>query len=63
MLGLAERLFAGQSPARPEDLAFYTGDGRCWFGSIAHEREAFVVLDSEELSAFRDAVPTLEISA
>jgi hypothetical protein len=62
MLAAANRLFAWQSPARPEDLAFYTADGRCWFGSIAHEREAFVVLDAADLSALCAAVPGLQLA-
>jgi hypothetical protein len=56
-------LFGWQSPARPEDLAFYARDGRCWLASIAHEREAFVVVEPDELAALRAAAPTLELKA
>jgi hypothetical protein len=59
-LAIADGLFAWQSPARPEDLAFYTSDGRCWFGSVAHERDAFVALEPSDLAALRAAVPELE---
>ena len=55
--------FAWQSPARPEDLAFYARDGRCWLASIAHEREAFVIVEPDELAALRAAVPALELKA
>ena len=60
-LATAGGLFAWESPARPEDLAFYAPDGRCWLGSIAHERDAFVVLDPTDLVALRAAVPELEL--
>lgn len=55
-------LYAWQSPQRPEDLAFYTADGRCWLGSTAHERDGFVILDSSGLTDLRAAVPGLELS-
>lgn len=29
-------------PALPEDLAFYDTDGKCFFGSTAHERAAML---------------------
>jgi hypothetical protein len=61
VLAAAERLFAWLAPARPEDLAFYTADGRCWLGSIAHERDAFVRLEANDLNALGAAVPGLEL--
>ncbi len=33
-------IYAWQQPNYPEDLAFYIGDEN-WFGSIAHEHDAF----------------------
>jgi hypothetical protein len=60
-LATADALFAWQWPARPEDLAFYTPDGRCWLGSTAHERDAFVALDEDDLAALRAAAPELEL--
>ena len=59
----ADGLFAWQSPARPEDLAFYALDRRCWLASIAHEGEAFVALDPNDLAALRAAVPALSLRA
>lgn len=50
----AAGLYDWHAPSRPEDLAFYTSDGRSWLGSIAHERDAFVVpsaIDVGELKA------------
>jgi hypothetical protein len=61
-LATADGLFAWQSPARPEDLAFYAPDGRCWLGSTAHERDAFVALDEDDLAALRAAAPELELT-
>jgi hypothetical protein len=55
VLAGAGRLYAWQAPQRPEDLAFYAADGRCWLGSTAHERDGFVVLDSGALTALRAA--------
>jgi hypothetical protein len=58
-LATAGRLFAWEAPSRPEDLAFYDPDGRCWLASIAHEREAFVTLDAAGLKELAVAVPQL----
>ena len=60
-LATTDALFAWQSPARPEDLAFYAPDGRCWLGSTSHERDAFVTLDEGDLAALRTAAPSLEL--
>jgi len=59
VLAEAGRLFAWRAPERPEDLAFYSADGRCWLASIAHERQAYVTLDDAGLAALRAAVPGL----
>jgi hypothetical protein len=50
----ARGLYDWHEPSRPEDLAFYTSDGRVWLGSIAHERNGFVcaaAIDVPELMA------------
>jgi hypothetical protein len=62
VLAGAGGLYAWLSPQRPEDLAFYTADGHCWLGTVAHEKDAFVVLDSSALHALRKAVPGLRVS-
>ncbi len=49
----AHGLYDWLAPARPEDIAFYTSNGRIWLGSIAHERDAFVdpaTIDLETLT-------------
>jgi hypothetical protein len=62
ILANAGRLYAWLAPSRPEDLAFYTGHDRCWLGSIAHEKDAFVDLEPAALRRFRAAVPELRLS-
>jgi hypothetical protein len=61
ILASAERLYGWLAPERPEDLAFYREDSRCWLASIAHERDAYVDVDADELEALRAGVPGLRI--
>ncbi len=35
-------IFAWCYPERPEDIAFFTADGRCVFNSVSHHEEAWV---------------------
>ena len=62
ILADAGGLYAWLAPARPEDLAFYTADGACWLGSIAHEKDAWVDLERTALSRLRAVVPELQLS-
>jgi hypothetical protein len=62
VLQFAGRLYAWRWPDRPEDLAFYYADERCWLASIAHEREAFIDLDETGLQALRREVPGMQLS-
>ena len=43
----------------PEDFCLYRPDGTVWLGSIAHENDAFLVLEPEEEPAVRSALPDL----
>jgi hypothetical protein len=61
ILASTERLYGWLAPERPEDLALYREDGRCWLASIAHERDAYVDVDADELKALRARVPGLHI--
>jgi hypothetical protein len=61
VLNSAGGLFAWEEPFWPEDLAFYTADGDCWLGLIAHQRDAFVLMDDERIAALRAAVPGLKL--
>ena len=60
ILKQANSLYSWLSPKLPEDLAFYTNEGRCWLATVAHEAEAWIVdelLDSETL---QENVPLLQ---
>ena len=35
-------IFAWCYPGRPEDIAFFTADGRCVFNSVSHHEEAWI---------------------
>lgn len=61
LLREAAGLYGWRAPSRPEDLAFYTADGRAWLGSIAHEREAFVYPSAIDLAELRSQVPGLKL--
>jgi hypothetical protein len=46
-------LYGWVQPSRPEDLAFYDSQGRCWLESTAHEHMGFVddaLVDVKSLS-------------
>ncbi len=43
LLVTPKNLYHWRHPDFPEDLSFYTGNGQIWFGSIAHEHDAFFV--------------------
>jgi hypothetical protein len=62
VLEAAQRLYGWRAPSRPEDLAFYTTAGRCWLGSIAHERDAFVDADAIDIPRLVAAVPGLQLA-
>jgi hypothetical protein len=48
VLETAHGLYSWLSPLLPEDLAFYSSEGKLWLGSISHERDAW--FQTEELS-------------
>lgn len=51
LLRPVESLYAWEQPQFPEDLCLYRGDGSVVLATIAHERDAFVLLTSEEAMA------------
>ena len=57
----AAGLYDWRAPSRPEDLAFYTSDGRPWLGSIAHERAAFVYSTAIDVGELMSQVPGLKL--
>jgi hypothetical protein len=54
-------LFDWQCPRLPEDLCFLRPDGFPWLASIAHEQDAYLVLNDEELTKLTSRVPTLQL--
>ncbi len=56
------RLFAWRAPQLPEDLAFYVAPDRPWFGSIAHEGDAFLYADAIDVAEVFANVPGLELA-
>ena len=57
----APGLYDWRAPSRPEDLAFYTSDGRPWLGSIAHEKQAFVYPSAIDVGELKAKVPGLKL--
>jgi len=66
VLSTASGLYDWAAPERPEDLAFYTVEGTVFWGSISHEREAWLSLSSlrlSELAGNRNPVADARIAA
>jgi hypothetical protein len=57
----AKSPFEWLGPDMPEDLAFLRTDGRPWFISIAHERDAFFKVLADEFGQLRDQLGGLEL--
>lgn len=57
---IARGLYSWEFPALPEDLHFMRHDGTPWLGSIAHERDAYFVIDETEQSELVQALPWLD---
>jgi len=56
-LGLTDSLSDWRQPGLPEDLCIYRADGTALLASIAHERDAFMLLSLEESRALLEATP------
>ncbi len=50
VLASAKRLYQWEAPEFPEDLAFYTGQGQVWLGSVAHEQMGWLNTESIDKS-------------
>lgn len=61
ILEKANALYNWNCPARPEDLAIYFKDGTCWLGSIAHEEDSFIYIDTIPIAKIKNEIPNLEI--
>lgn len=57
------RLYGWRMFDYPEDLCVYRADGTVWLGSIAHERDSFLVLTEKEAEELVGEVPGLMIRA
>jgi hypothetical protein len=55
----ADGLFDWQNPSHPDDLHFVRADGSTWLGSIAHEKDAWLELTTEEYDELRQRAPRL----
>ncbi len=56
----ASSLYSWLGNGLPEDPAFYSQDGRCIFGSIVHERDAFIYTDAVPIEVLEARVPGLK---
>ena len=61
LCSLASRLYSWEQPALPEDLFFRRDDGSTIFGSVAHERHAFLNVYDWELRDVLQRVPALRL--
>jgi hypothetical protein len=55
-------LYSWVHPDLPEDIAFYRPDGEAFFAVVGHESISFFVLEDNELSSLRTAIPALILS-
>jgi hypothetical protein len=55
----ASCLFEWQQPTRPEDLCLLRDAGTPWLVTIAHERDAYFVLEEGEVSQLQNGVSGL----
>jgi len=53
-------LYDWTAPDLPEDLGFRRSDGSVWLASIAHERDAWLELELNELKELHEAYPEIE---
>jgi hypothetical protein len=58
---VATRLYQWVQPELPEDLCFLRPDGSPILVSIAHERDAYLVLSQQEVNDLLVAVPALAL--
>lgn len=61
ILQKAKSLYSWLCPDRPEDLAFYSTNGKCVLGSIAHEEDSFIYLGEISLEIIKKEMSELKI--
>jgi len=58
---VAESLFDWTQPGLPEDLCLFRRDGEPWLVTIAHEKDAYVMLLGDEAEALAKSIPELSL--
>ena len=58
---VADGLFSWIQPNLPEDLCLFRKEGEPWLVSIAHEKDAYMVLPPEESAALTESIPTVSL--
>ena len=61
LIGAADGLYAWAEPMLPNDIAMHAG-GRSLLVTLGSDELAYLSLTEEELAAFRDSVPDLQVS-
>ena len=59
MKRFSHRLFQWVQPELPEDLCLLQAENRPWLVSIAHERDAYFLLEESQFGELSAAVPSL----
>jgi len=57
----AKSLYNWLSPNMPEDLAFYSKNGKCILESVAHEKDSLIYLEEISFKTMKKEIPELEI--
>jgi hypothetical protein len=60
LLDAEQKLYSWIAPEMPEDLYLLRDNGELLLGSIAHEREAWLALDDNELVGLERSVPGIK---
>ncbi len=58
---VADGLFSWIQPNLSEDLCLFRKEGEPWLVSIAHEKDAYMVLSPEESAALTESIPMLSL--
>ena len=61
LVGAVDGLYKWLQPERPEDLCLLRSDGTAWLTCIAHEKDAYFELTTEELETLLKAVPGIDL--
>ena len=59
LLDASKKLYEWEQPALPEDLSLFRPNGNDWLITMAHSRQAYLLLSREERAALLAALPKL----